>query len=171
MREAVTKCKVNSYLRHLAFLRRVALNSPACKADRQAPYRKSRVTTLPSMSAYGAVGQDMAQVSSPFCHEFTTVLCCEPLLGRFLSSPMVVLLTIEGKSCSLSGHLPGGNHSETCVGCIVSCTIASNWLKSTSLRRVALKVAYVPSAPVKITGQAPQTQSSPLLRRSLSFSH
>ena len=61
------------------------------------------MTTLPSMSAYGAVGQDMAQVSSPFCHEFTTVLCCEPLLGRFLSSPMVVLLTIEGKSCSLFG--------------------------------------------------------------------
>src|SRR5436305_2114183 len=167
MLEAVTKCKVNSYLRHLAFLRRVALNSPACKADRQAPYRKSRVTTLPSMSAYGAVGQDMAQVSSPFCHEFTTVLCCEPLLGRFLSS--------NGCAAHPSGHLPGGNHSETCVGCIVSCTTASNcsrnWLKSTSLRRVALKVAYVPSAPVKITGQAPQTQSSPLLRRSLSFSH
>src|SRR5437879_4391940 len=38
-----------------------------------------------------------------------------------------------------------GNHNETCVGCIVSCTTATNcsrnWSRSTSLRSVALKAA------------------------------
>src|SRR5215467_1274544 len=39
----------------------------------------------------------------------------------------------------------GRNHSETCAGCIVSCTTPSkcsrNWFKSTSWRKVALKAA------------------------------
>src|SRR2546430_3168599 len=46
-----------------------------------------------------------------------------------------------------SCHCCGRSHSETCIGCIVSCTTVSsrslNWLKSTSLCRVAAKVSRV----------------------------
>src|SRR5712691_4902641 len=46
--------------------------------------------------------------------------------------------------------LAGRNHSETCVGCIVSSTTDSrcscNWYKSTSLRKATLKAARVRAA-------------------------
>src|SRR5436305_1937132 len=44
----------------------------------------------------------------------------------------------------------GRNHSETCLGCIVSCTTVSrcslNCVRSTSLRRVVLKAVRVLAA-------------------------
>ncbi len=58
-------------------------------------------------------------------------------------------LALQGARSVLSCS-GGRSQSETCAGCIVSCTTASkssrNWFRSTSLRKVALKAATVLAA-------------------------
>ena len=44
---------------------------------------------------------DVAHISHSSCREFPTVEECEPLLEPYLQAAMVVLLTLQGKKCSL----------------------------------------------------------------------
>src|SRR6266566_3479004 len=93
-----------------------------------------------------------AQIIEPhpgidFVNDWSCWPCC--FQGLLLLCEEAGGVSIKEDCCLLTGTR-GFNQSETCAGCIVSCTMLIkwplNWFKSTSLRNVALKAASVRAA-------------------------